>query len=98
MCVPVNGRWSFDVLVVASATDGTTAGYQARGVIKRIDDTTSLVGSVIPAALAVDPAALPWGVSIEADDTHDALVIKATGDAARLVRWVANVRVAELIH
>jgi hypothetical protein len=98
MGLAAGGRWSFDVLVVASAEDGTTAGYQARGVIKRVGDTTSLVGAASPTALGVDLAALAWSVAVEADDAHDALVIKATGDVAKTVRWVASVRVAELIH
>jgi hypothetical protein len=98
MGLPAGGRWSFDILIVGSADDATTAGYQIRGVIKRAAETTSLVGTPILTPLGVDVAAAGWSAAVEADDVNDALVIKATGDPSQAVRWVANVRVVELIH
>ena len=49
-------------------------------------------------SLGADAAAAGWSATVEADDVNDALVIKATGDPAQAVRWVAHVRVVELIH
>ncbi|HJZ69336.1 MAG TPA: hypothetical protein VKF81_14530 [Blastocatellia bacterium] len=37
-----------------------------------------------------------WDVNVEADDTNDALVIKATGVGSTTIRWVATVRTVEV--
>ena len=97
MTVPNGGRWSFEGLIVASATNGTTAGYRITGVVKNVDGSTSLVGVPNVTPLGVDPAAASWNPAIEADNAHSALVLKAAGSATR-IRWVATVRTCELVH
>jgi hypothetical protein len=97
MTVPNGGRWSFEGLIVASATNGITAGYRITGVVKNVDGNTSLVGVPNVAPLGIDPAAASWSLTIEADNARSALVIKATGSASR-IRWVATVRTCELVH
>jgi hypothetical protein len=94
MSVPSGQSWTFNILVVArSTTGGNTAGYQVLGVIENNGGTTSLVGSASKTVLGEDVPA--WDITVSADDTNDALVIKATGDNST-IRWVATVRTAEV--
>jgi len=94
--VPANAKWSFDILVVASNSGGETAGFQIKGVIKNVGATTKFVGTPTVVSTGADPAAAAWSVSVEADATHQALVVKASGDAT-LIRWVASVRTVEVV-
>jgi len=87
--------WAFNMLIVAKDTgnmDG--AGYRVVGCIKNNGGTTALVGTVTTTVLGEDQAA--WDVAVTADNTNDALDIKCTGAAARTIRWVASVSVAEV--
>jgi hypothetical protein len=85
---------SIDILVVAKAGNGQSAGYAIRGVIKNVTGTVSFVGTPTVTVLGEDVAA--WNVTVEADDTNDALVVKATGSGiVTTIHWVAAVRTAE---
>lgn len=87
---------TFDILIVGrSDIQGLSGGYHIRGVIERTDSgTTQFVGSPTVIALGEDDAT--WNVTVEADNTNDALVVKVTGSASDTVRWVATVRTAEV--
>jgi hypothetical protein len=91
-----NSTWCFDVLVTGRASNGNSAGYQIRGVIKNIGGTTSLVGSLTKTVLAEDVSA--WDATVAADDTNDALSVRVTGAAGTNIRWVANVRTVEVTY
>jgi len=88
--------WSFDILAAARTRDGTSGGWQAKGLIKNVAGTTTLVGSPTVTSLAADPTAASWNVVVEADDASDALVLKAVGANSTTIRWVANIRATEL--
>jgi hypothetical protein len=84
----------FDIQIIAHDNWGNSAGYSIEGVIENFWDATSLVGSVTKTVLGEDDA--DWDVTVEADDTNDALVIKVTGGKSQFVNWVAVVRTAEV--
>jgi hypothetical protein len=66
-------------------SDGSaSARYRRQVTIKRVGNTTSLVGSVI--TLGTDEAA-GTAISITADDANDSLKIEVTGIAAETWRW-----------
>jgi hypothetical protein len=97
MKVPVDSRWAFDALIVASMTGSTTASWQVRGAIKNIAGTTSmLIGAPAPQSLGADSIAASWSVTALADNTRDALMIQVTNPGGGIVHWVASVRVVEL--
>jgi hypothetical protein len=91
-------HWAFDALVTAGTTNGLTAGFHLRGVIKNLGGVTTLVGTPALSALGSDSGAEGWTVTAEADDARDALILRATGSQGHLIRWVATVRTAELIY
>ena len=82
------------VQIVGSKSDGSAvARYDRQVTIKRVTNTTSLVGSVI--VLGTDEAA-GTSIAITADDTNEALAITATGVTSETWRWVAIVQGIEL--
>ncbi len=87
---------TFDILVVGSHRfgGGSSAGYQVAGVIRNIGGATAFVGTPIKTVLGENVAG--WDVQVTADDSLDALVIKAQGSNYTSVRWVASVRTVEL--
>lgn len=87
---------TFDILIAARSTTGSSAGYQIYGVIENVSGTTALIGAITKTVLGEDVAA--WDATTEADDTNDALVIKVTGAASTTIRWVTTVRTAEVAN
>jgi hypothetical protein len=83
----------FDVLVVARAQDGRSAGYRAQAMAESTAGTLSLIPAV-PSVLELEPADADWTVAIEVAD--DALLVQVTGEADASIRWVATVRTAEV--
>jgi hypothetical protein len=92
--LPVSRTATFDILITGLDSTGSSAGYQVLGVIANIGGTTVLVNPVIKTVIAEDVPA--WDVSVQADNTHDALVIFVTGSASTTIRWVATVRTVEV--
>ena len=85
---------TLDVLIVARSSTGQSAGYRFDGVIENDGGTTRFLIAPTVSSLGEDNAT--WDVSVEADDTNDALVIKVTGAESTTIRWVATVRPAEV--
>jgi hypothetical protein len=82
------------VTIVGVKSDGSAvAKYMRQVCIKRVVNTTSLVGSV--ETIGVDEAA-GTSISITADDTAESLKITATGITSETWRWIAVVEGAEL--
>ena len=88
--------WFFNIMVVARGTAGTNdnsaGGWELKGVIKRIDTTTSLVGTVIKTIIGEDIGA--WDVNVDAQDHY--LRIQVTGDATSTINWVARIQMVEV--
>tara|TARA_R110000803_G_scaffold48697_1_gene101226 strand:+ start:1016 stop:1465 length:450 start_codon:yes stop_codon:yes gene_type:complete len=90
--IATNTTWMFSAMVAArSATE--SAGYKLEGVIKNDAGTTSLVGVAVKTVFAEEDAA--WDITVEADDTNDALVFKVTGDSADSVSWEVTLNKTE---
>ncbi|NOZ95290.1 MAG: hypothetical protein GXP47_11230 [Acidobacteria bacterium] len=92
--VPRDGATTFDILVVARARNGASAGWTVQGVIENTGGTTQMVGS--PAVRALS-ATHGWDVQAVSDDANDALVVQVMNPGAGPVRWVAVVRTAEVM-
>ncbi len=92
--IPLTSAVAFDILVVARSSGHASAGYRIEGVIENDGGTTAFIGTPTVTTLAEDRAA--WDVSVEANDTYDALRILVTGEVGFTVRWVAVVRAVEV--
>ena len=90
-----NSVWSVILHIVGSKSDGSAvARYHRQVTIKRVVNTTSLVGSVI--TLGTDEAA-GTSINITADDATDRLSVGVTGIAAETWRWVAVIHGVEML-
>lgn len=89
---------AFDIRVVAQRDTGEVAAYARRVLIKcSPTGTTTLVGAVqTPSPDLADEGAAAWSVTLEPDDTHDALVVRVTGAEGHSVRWVASLSAVEV--
>jgi hypothetical protein len=94
MTIASNTSWRFRVEILAHRT-GTneSASYEVKGLIRNQGGTTALKGSITKTVEYEDDAT--WDVDVQADNTHDALVIKVTGAAAKTINWVARVTTVE---
>jgi len=81
-------------------SDGSLGVHYIRKVmIKNLNGTTSLVGTVSTVGTDVEDAgASTWDVTITADNTNDALDIKVTGATSTNIRWVAVVQGLEIAY
>jgi hypothetical protein len=89
---------AFTARITGIKSDGTAvAHYVRKGTVKRISNTTSLVGSVETIGTDIEDNA-STDVAITADDTNEALQINVTGIASETWRWVAVVEGIEIAY
>lgn len=96
--IPQNTTWAFSALVVArrADADGDNAAYEVRGCLKRdTGNTAALVGVPSVTALGASAGAAAWTVSVAAFSVGTLRLI-VTGEAAKTVRWVAELRAAQV--
>jgi hypothetical protein len=92
--------YAFSGLVVGRTTglaEEESAGYKIEGVIDRNAGVTAFVG--IPSVVAIGADVIPastWNVTLEADNDNAALVIKVTGEEAKMIRWGATVKLMKV--
>jgi len=86
-CITFNG------IVVAMQNGAQSYGsWEVKGLLVNDGGTTTLANSVITAISNTSN----WGVALSADNTNNALLITATGEASHNIRWVANIRTVEV--
>jgi hypothetical protein len=86
--VPTNGVLTGVVRVSARRTDvtGESEGFYMEFCVENDNGTTAILGSPV-----VNQHALTtWSITVTADDTNDAIVVKVTGEAGKTIRWVAG--------
>jgi len=97
LTIVAQSAYMFTVQVAAyNQTDQTAASFIIKGAIKRNNsNSTSILGSNNIEKYA-DTTMLPCDVSVEADDTNEALIIKVTGLTGKTIRWHASVHTSEV--
>ncbi|MEI7491893.1 MAG: hypothetical protein WCK92_10880 [Bacteroidota bacterium] len=88
---------AFRILVVAASDDNTEgAAYEIKGLIKKdaTSASTTLIGAITKTVIAESVSA--WDVTVAADTTHGALGITVTGEAEKVIRWVAYIEMVEV--
>lgn len=100
LTLPDDSTWTFRVTVTAHRTDlpNGHAGYTASGVIYRGSGavTTAILGSVQKVVLAESNPV--WDINISADSVNGSLRILVTGEAGKIIRWVALVETVEITN
>jgi hypothetical protein len=99
LSLPIGSTWAFEVLVVGRTQDAgefsttQSGGFRIWGVIQNAGGGTSMPGASGEVLYRYEPS---WGAYAEADDVHNALVIKVVGGSIPM-RWVATVRTSEVL-
>lgn len=95
--IATDTTWTFSITIVARCTDADNESFGAKheGVIDNNAGTVALVGTVTETILGDDSTGT-WTVTVDADNTNDALRIQATGEAAKTIRWVARIELTEV--
>jgi len=95
-----DAAWAFEVLIVgATAGQAKTFAYKITGAIENDGGTTALKGT--PAVTVIDDSDdVSFDARAVADDANDALGIEVSDSdgGGDTVRWVAHVRIAEILY
>jgi hypothetical protein len=96
--VATNSTMNYTVDFTARRTDvdGTSAGYQLKGVIDNNSGTVADVGNVYEIMVSEDDATL--AVDARADNTNKSLDIFVQGTSGATFRWLACVKTYEVIE
>ena len=92
---PDGAAIAFDGTVVArlKVSEGTAySAWRIEGLLVNTNNTTTLVNS----AITIIDNQSNWGMALTANNSANALAITGTGEAAKSIRWVANIRTSEL--
>ena len=92
--------WTFKITVTGHRTDAGDghAGYEFSGVIYRQTGaaTTTILHQV--SKTVISESNIPWDVNVTADTTNGALVVTATGEIGKIIRWLALVETVEITN
>jgi hypothetical protein len=91
----------FDVDIIGRNTGDDTqcACWNVKFGIRRgaAAANTALVGTPVKTVFGQDTGTETWDVTVTADTTNGRPAIKVTGEAAKTIRWVANVRMTKVL-
>lgn len=96
--IPPNTTWAFSALIVARRTDvaGDNAAFEVKGCFKRdAGNTAALVGAPTVTALGASAGAATWTVTVSSQSAG-ALLLRVTGEAAKTIRWVCELRASSV--
>ena len=100
LVLPDDSTWTFRITVTGHRTDlgNGHAGYTVEGVIYRGSGaaTTAIQGRANKTVLAESNPV--WDINISADPANGSLRILATGEAGKIIRWVALVETVEITN
>jgi hypothetical protein len=82
-------RFLIDVIAM-EMTNKTVKVWQVCGQMKRVTDTTTIVGELQKTVIHEDAGAELWDFTVTADDTNDAPTFTCTGDSSRTTVFSAS--------
>jgi hypothetical protein len=85
--------------VAKQAATGDTKAWTFQGCIKRdAANNTVLVGAVTSTVIAEDAGASAWVLTIEADDTNEAIKVTVTGEESHTIDWGVEARLLDRLN
>ena len=87
-----------DIIARNTATDTESKAWNLKFAIRRGTSAanTALIGSATKTVVGEDTGTSSWDVSVTADTTNGRPNISVTGEAAKTIRWVANIRMTKV--
>jgi hypothetical protein len=96
--LPTGSSYHFEAQVVArQATTGDSASWTVRGLAKNVAGTCSIVGTPSVVQDFADTGATTWALAITANNTLKSIAFGITGEAAKSLKWIADVRTVEVV-
>lgn len=94
--VPNDTTYVFEGVFVARRQNGDneSAGYKVTGIIDNNAGTVAFAGT--PTVTVIHEDVPAWNLAVTADDTNNALVFTATGEAGKTIHWFGTVRLYAL--
>lgn len=79
-------------------SSGDASVWEFKGAITRgaSAGTVALLGTVTPVLIGASAGASSWAVSVTAGTTHGGINVSVTGEAGKNIRWMCDLRCAEL--
>jgi hypothetical protein len=87
-----------DIIARNTATDTESKAWNVKFAIRRGTSAanTALIGTATKTVIGEDTGTSGWDVSVTADTTNGRPNISVTGEAAKTIRWVANIRMTKV--
>jgi hypothetical protein len=89
-------NYTLDITARRTDADGSSAGYQLKGVVDNNSGTVADVGDVYEIIIAEDDADLT--IDATADNTNKALKVTVTGQTSHTYKWACVVKTYEVIE
>ena len=99
LALPDNSTWTFRATVTAHETSGTNrAGFELTGVIYRDGGSNSVALQGAVSSKVIGRSSTAWTVSAAPDTVNGALKFVVTGQAGKIIRWLAHVETVEVTN
>lgn len=87
-----------DIIARNTATDAESSAWNLKFAIRRGTSAanTALIGTATKTVIGQDSGTTTWDVGVTADTTNGRPNIAVTGQAAKTIRWVANIRLTKV--
>jgi hypothetical protein len=87
-----------DIIARNTATDTESKAFNLKFAIRSgaAAANTALIGSATKTVIGEDSGTSTWDVTVTADTTNGRPNISVTGEAAKTIRWVANIRMTKV--
>lgn len=98
--MPDDATWSYSIHITAHRTDGSDghAGFHVAGVVHRGAGPSSIGMQGLPIKSILSRSNASWDINISTDPTHGALKVTVTGEAGKIIRWLAVVDTVEVTN
>lgn len=95
LVLPDDSTWNFEITIVAHQQDGNGhAGFRLKGIIYKAG-SVNMLGAVSKETIT---SPFGWDANVLADGTNNSLKITATGEAGKIIRWLAFVNTVEVTN
>lgn len=98
--LPDDCTWSYSIHITAHRTDSNDghAGFHVAGVVHRGAGPASIALQGRPIKSILSRSNSSWDINITTDPTHGALRVNVTGEAGKIIRWLAVVDTVEVTN
>lgn len=93
-----NVAFAYEGLVIArrNGVASETAAWKIQGLIVKDATTVSFVGTPTLTQIGASTGATTWALSVTADTATNCLLVQATGETGKTIRWAAHINLVKV--